>query len=305
MARGELVVSGHALNLISISLLYILTAAIGVRYLLPRLSSSARALAIGLLLSQVLVIGISTLGSPSVGYNEWLWRLDREFNIPAVLASTQLAVCAGAAFMSAWLSKALPTWQRMYFVLLGGILLYWALDEYFSFHEHILNWHIQYAFHGVIIALATLLVVWRAPWRSRSWYRLIVAGLALTATGAILMERLPLQEPSLICSVLEVVRLEPCWFTYGVEEALENAGIWLVLVGLLGFMSGKGSTAGARRSGRVFAYSRQLVKREQRQRSLLTISAFFPRRKWRMVGIRSTSIRSALVHPTLVPWSRR
>lgn len=237
MAGGEFVISGAALNLISIGLLYTLTAAIGFRYLLPRLSSSGRKLASLLLVLQALVVGISTVGSPTAGYQEWLWHLDREFNLPAVLASTQLAVCGGAALMTSWRAKALPAWQRAYFVALGGILIFWAMDEYFRFHEFILNWHIQYAYQGAIIALATLLVAMRSPRRARGWYLLILGGLALTATGAILVERIPLQEPSTVCGELGLVRLDPCWLTFGIEEALEFAGIWLALVGILGFLS--------------------------------------------------------------------
>lgn len=239
MGDGEFVLSGDALNLISISLLYILTAAIGFRYLLPGLSSSARALATGLLVSQALVIGISIVGSPSSGYEEWLWHLDGEFNIPAVLASTQLAVCAGVALMTAWLGKTVPAWQRVYFVALGGILLYWGVDEYFKIHEYIWNWHIQYALHGVILTLATVLVAFRSPRRARSGHLLIVCGLALTASGAILVERLPLLEPSQVCGELGFVRLDPCWLTFSIEEALEFVGIWLALVGVLGLLSTK------------------------------------------------------------------
>ena len=131
----------------------------------------------------------------------------------------------------------MPSWQRLYLVGLSAIFLYWANDEYFKLHEFNRYWHIHYAVVGVIILLETLLVAWRAPPRSKIWFAYLLAGLGLTATGTIIIERLPTQIPTHICGDLGFLRFDPCLFTYRLEESFEFLGIWLALVAILGLLS--------------------------------------------------------------------
>ena len=237
MDGGDFEVSGYALNLVLVTLLYISAVFFSYRRLILRLSPSARLLATGMMASQVFVVGISSVFRPSSGYEEWLWHLDREFNIPGTLASTQLAVVAGAALVTAWLAKAMPAWQRLFLVGLSVVFLFWANDEYFQIHEFNRYWHIHYAVLGAIIVWGTMLVALRSPRRTRIWHVYFLAGLALTATGAIIVERMPTRIPSHICNDLGFLKLDPCLLTYRLEESLELLGIWLALVAMLGLLS--------------------------------------------------------------------
>ena len=112
MVNDGFIVSGDAMNLVLVSLLYLAALVFSFRRLIPRLSPSAKLLAIGMMASQVFVIGMSAAYRPASSYEEWLWHLDQEFNIPSSLAFAQLAVCAGAALITAWLAKAMPSWRQ-------------------------------------------------------------------------------------------------------------------------------------------------------------------------------------------------
>ena len=236
MTNGEIVVSGEALNPILISFAYIVALGLARARLLPQLSPSVAPIAIGLMLAQVAVIAISTFYAPASSYEAWLWHLDREFNIPSTLAFAQLAMCGGAALLAAWLARAAPAWQRLYLAAVGAIFLYWAIDEYFKVHEFNRFWHFHYAALGAIMAIGAVLVAWRSPRPYRIWYARLLLGLALTATGAILIERLPTRIPTKICEDLGFLRFDPCLETYRLEEAFEFLGIWLALVAILGLL---------------------------------------------------------------------
>ena len=236
MTNGDIVVSGEALNPILISFFYIVALGLARARLLPQLSSSVAPIAVGLMLAQVAVIAISTFYTPASSYEAWLWHLDREFNIPSTLAFAQLAICGGVALLAAWLARAAPAWQRLYLVAIGAIFLYWAIDEYFKVHEFNRFWHFHYAALGAIMAIGAVLVAWRSPRPYRIWYARLLLGLALTATGAILIERLPTRIPTKICEDLGFLRFDPCLETYRLEEAFEFLGIWLALVAILGLL---------------------------------------------------------------------
>ena len=246
MPGTELVASGYAAIVILLVLLYAVTIIASHHILLWRLPSSAKLLATLLMLAQVLVVAMATLYQPTSAYEEWLWHVDREFNIPSVLASAQLVACAGVALLTALFSSAKSVLGRVHLLLLSAVFLFWAGDEYLMFHEYIRIWHLHYARAGAVIALATVIAALRAPRRSWHWYLILLAGLALTAIGAIVVERLPLNEPSHLCDEAGLLTFDPCLLTYRFEEALEYIGVWLALVALLGLLSNAASTLGKR-----------------------------------------------------------
>ena len=134
MDGGEVVISAEALIRIFVLLLYGPVCLFCYWKLIPRLSPTVRRMATGMLVAQVIVIVMSReIRSTSV-FEDWLWHLDRESNIPATLASMQLALVAGVALVTAWLARVRPAWQRVYFL--------WArlavpapgkYDEYFMY----------------------------------------------------------------------------------------------------------------------------------------------------------------------------
>ena len=97
---------------------------ISYRLLLPRLSLTSKRLAIGMLLAQFFVIVVSLEIRPTSDFDRWLWDLSKEWNIPATLASTQLAVVAGVALLAGWLDRARPAWRRLYLIAIGLVFLF-------------------------------------------------------------------------------------------------------------------------------------------------------------------------------------
>ncbi len=237
MDSFEIVVSPSTLILAFFILLCVPVCIFCFWQLLPRMSNASRRLAIGMLTSQALVIVVGMNYTHVSDYESWLWHLDREFNIQSAVASTQLALVAGVALVTAWLARAVPAWQRFFMAGIGVIFLHFARDEFFSFHEFIRNWEVQYAALGAGIVIGTVIVAARSPRHTWKWHICLIAGLAMSAGGAILIERLPTQIPVRICGDLGLLRLDTCLFTFKIEETLEFLGIWLVLVGMLGQLS--------------------------------------------------------------------
>ena len=93
----------------------------------------------------------------------------------------------------------------------------------------------------------------RSPRTARVWHLCLLAGLALSATGGIGIEQLRPQLQGPICDNLGRLRLDGCLLTFEYEEALEFAGMWLVLLSMLGHFSDSAS-------GRRFTRASPLVR---------------------------------------------
>ena len=229
----ELFTSTEALLRIFAFLLYAPVVLISYWKLIPRLSPTAKRIANAFLAAQVLVIAISLEIQPSSSFEWWLWHLDREWNIPSTLASVQLALVGGAALITAWLAKARPAWRRLYLLGIGLVFLFLARDEYANLHEFIPNWIRLYGALGMAVVAVTLAMALYSPRRIRIWHLCLLAGLAMSASGALVIERLPPK----ICGSLGFLRLDECLWAYNFEEPLEFLGIWLTLVAMLGQFS--------------------------------------------------------------------
>lgn len=241
-----MLVSPQVLIRIFIVLLYGLLCLFAYRLIRPRLTPIARRLAILMLLAQIIVIAVSVEFSAEWGFDDWLWDLNQDWNIPSVVASTQLALVAGGAILTAWLARAQAAWLRLYLVAIGLAFLFMARDEYAAIHEAFLAWERYYALLGGAIVIATLLVALRSPRTARIWHLCLLAGLALSATGGIGIEQLRPQLQGPVCDTLGWLRLDGCLLTYEYEETLEFAGMWLVLLGMLGHFSDYASSADSR-----------------------------------------------------------
>ena len=232
--NGEFAVSSEQMTYIFLFLLYAPVGLISCWKIIPRLPPPSARLANILLAVQILVIVLSIGIRPASDFEEWLWDLDQEYNIPSILASTQLALVAGLAMMTAWLAKAQLTRQRLYLVGIGLVFLFLAWDEYSTFHEHIANWRGYYAALGAAVVTATLAVAARSPRRTWIWHLCLLTGLAMSAMGSILFE---VDLNRQICDSWGFLPINGCLQTYNYEESLEFLGIWLVLVALLGHFS--------------------------------------------------------------------
>lgn len=248
MSNHERVILGVTLIRISVFVLYALVGAICYWRLHKRLSPFYARLAAGMLFAQAAVIFLAIPQHPSSVFDQWLWDVHEEGNIPATLASGQLALVAGAALITAWLARSRPGWQRLYLVGIGLVFLFAARDEYVSMHERIDNWERFYIALGVLVAAATAYVAYRSGRSSRVWYVCMLVGLAMSATGAI-----PLESNPLFCGRWDFLPLDGCHWTHHYEESLEFLGIWLVLIGLLGQLAEAAPAPGrSLRAGLIF-----------------------------------------------------
>ena len=222
-------------------LLYALLGCVAYRRLMPRLLPAAKHLALAMLAAQVIAIVVPLEYPFTSDYQESLWSLHGmwwhwhggEWNIPAMLASTQLALIGGVALLTSRIDRARPSWQRVYLVGIGLVFLFLAFDEYMTLHEAISNWGIYYGALGVGIVLATVIVAWLSPRRLWIWKICLAAGLFVAAIGAMVFDILWIP-----CDASSgIFRIQGCLETAFLEESFEFLGIWLVLAALLGLYS--------------------------------------------------------------------
>ena len=215
-------------------LLYSLVALFAYKRFIPRMSAVATLLATIMLAAQILVILISLEFRPISDFQKWLWHLGGEWNIPATLASTQLAMVAGISLVTALLARTRPVWQRLYLLGIGLVFLFMAWDEFTVIHESIQDWWRAYTTLGAVVVAATAIVALRSPRRSWLWHFCLLAGLAMAAFGAIVLDQLRYTD---ICGRVAMFQLSGCKSETPFEEPLEFLGIWLVLLAVLGQFS--------------------------------------------------------------------
>ena len=230
MNNGGLIVSVEALNHIFALLLYAPIILISYWKLMPRLSPTAKRIASGFLAAQVILIAMSLEIRPASAFERWLWDIDKEWNIPSVFASTQMALGGFTALATAWLARARPGWQRLYMLWIGLLFLYIGLDEFFSWK----NWVGQepYKLVGAAVIGATIPIAVDSPRPARIWHLCLLTGLSLVAAGGFVVDGF-----SEICGNFGFLRLDKCLQFMFMEECLEFLGVWLVLVAMLGQFS--------------------------------------------------------------------
>lgn len=228
----ERIVSADGLTSLFLIMLYAPVVFLSYRWLFPKLAPTYARIGGGFLAAQALVIILALHLRPAASPAWWYWDLNREYNIASTLASLQLAMVGCAALMTAWLARASPAPRRLYLIALAAVFLILAWDEYFKLHEQMRHWKRYYAALGIGIALSTIIVALRSPRRTWIWRICLLAGLATSGTGAILLEELP---P--ICGDLGGMRLNGCLAFDVWEECLEFIGVWLALVAVLGLVS--------------------------------------------------------------------
>ena len=232
IASFELALSTDALIRLLVLLLYAPLCLAAWRRLIPRLSPAAKRLAGGMLAAQVLVILLAAQLQPATKYESWLWDFHEEWNLPATFATLQLAAVGGVALLAACFAKGQAALLRWYWVGIGLVFIFLAVDEYLALHEVIPEWELRYIALGAVVVAATLAVAWRSGRSAWPWHACFLAGLALSVAGAMLVNALPIP-----CGGLGFLRFEGCLEFYFLEESLEFLGIWLTLVALLGQFS--------------------------------------------------------------------
>jgi len=231
--REDVASPQHDLLRFLVFLLYLLVLPAVFRKLTPRLPSFAKALTATLLLAQVIIVALAVQLQSQDLVLAKLVDVTEERNPAVALAGLQLALVAAYSLLIAWLARAAPIWQRLYYLGLGAVFLYLTWDELFVLHEGMPNWAIYYFGAGVVIVMATLIVAWRSPRRARIWHGSFLAGLAVSALGAIGLEHLRFPPT---CRPLGLYYIDKCLLKY-IEEPMEFLGIWLALLATLGLIS--------------------------------------------------------------------
>lgn len=225
----------------SVLLIYVPVCLAAFWRLIPGLSVGAKRLAGGMLAAQILVILLAAQIEPANKFESWLWNFHEEWNIPATFATVQLAAVGGVALLVSWFARRQAALLRWYWVGIGLVFLFLAVDEYLALHEAIPEWEIRYIALGAAVVAATLVVAWRSARPAWKWHASLLAGLAMSVAGAMLVNALPIP-----CDGLGFLRFEGCLEFYFLEESLEFLGIWLTLVAVLGQFSAALPTATAK-----------------------------------------------------------
>ena len=233
MVDDSLVLTVKTLTRVVFPLLYIVAGAVVQRWLSPRLSPASRRLASLMLIAQLLIVGKSIYLEPSSSFEAWLWDPHQEWNVPATLASAQLALVGAVALACAWLAQSRKALQRIYLSGLGLVFLFLAYDEYFTLHEYWATWDYFLALGAVVVA-ATLLTAARSPRRAWIWHVCLLVGLTISAAGGIQIEQF-----GSVCGDYGWITIAECppITIWALEEILEFLGIWLTLVAILGQFS--------------------------------------------------------------------
>lgn len=230
-----MLVSPEALARVFLFFLYVPVMLFCYWRLIPRLSLATGLLATVMLVAQALLVLAGLEYQPRSVEDWWHWHLSQEGNIPARFATAQLTLVALVALATAWLAGKEPYRNRLFLTAYGLLFLFLAWEEYVQLRHHVLGreWVLYYAALGALVVAATLYVAARSPRRRRIWYLCLLAGLAMTAIGALAIEQFQF---ILECGSSAFARLERC-LSEVYEEALEKLGVWILLVGMLGLFS--------------------------------------------------------------------
>lgn len=214
------------------ALVYISICSFAYWKLIPRLSRMSMTLATVMLVAQVAVMLVFLAEQYTSHFERWFWHLDSEYNGPTLLASAQLALVAAVMLATACFTSAWQRSRRFYSAVIGLYFFSLALDEQLALHDSMPLWHIHILL-GLLITVATAIVVARSPKQARVWYVCIFVGLALSAFGGLFLEQFRSR-----AACTSIGFFENGCRLHDVEEAFEFAGVWLTLVAALGLFSG-------------------------------------------------------------------
>ena len=235
---GTVIIAERLLGALSV-LLIIIPGMICGR-LTPSLTRPFRRLAILFLVVIMLLNAIALLMQPHSPFDQRLWSLSLEQNAASTLSSVLLAITGGALVAVAWLVRKKRLAFGVYILLMGLVILFLGLDDYYGFKDYVPNWQLRYSMFGAAFVLTTAVVAWHAPRSARYWLIWLMIGLAFSAAGAIAIDLLPKT-----CERIGPILLDRCLPLAHLEEAVEIYGFWVMMVAALGLLSASGSISPA------------------------------------------------------------
>ena len=221
----------ETLNRILILLVYFPACPLLYWWLVRRLPPWSRRLALIALAAQLIVVIVALFHTPASRYEQWLWDLDKEWNIPSMLSSAQLALVCAVALMASWRATRQRAWQRgilVGYAILFGLL---AVVEYFSWRSSaVVPWYFPYLLLGISLSAITLIHIETSPKPTRMWLLYLLMAVWIIGMAGIVAD-----EFSERCNtIIGFWRFEGCLLKNSVEEAIEFFGAWIALVAVLG-----------------------------------------------------------------------
>lgn len=207
------------------------------RWLRPHLPPYAQRIGRLLLAVQVLLLGMhSIMALPITSRNRGsqpfpFWDLDGEWNVPASFSTLQMALVACVAWAIAFTATTQPRLQRLYWLVIGLGFFALTFDEHLLLHERrSVNLSRLYVYGGILLALATVVMLFHAGSRTKRYFLIYVPfGLGLGAFGAFSVETaVPCFDGFSLAPII-------CTSFIPLEETLENLGVLIVLLGVLGY----------------------------------------------------------------------
>ena len=201
---------------------------------IPRLLPPFRILATIMLMAQALFVVIALENHPSDIDEWWLWHLNPEGNIPDTFASAQLMLVGVVALAALWSARGLSAMNRLYLVIIGILFVLLAWEEFYEQRKRVFgdDWEVYGGILGAALVAASI-VGFRSLRSTWKWHIVLLAGLAMSAFGAIVVEQAQFHE---ICDKTVSTHGERC-LRYFYEEPLEMLGVWLALLAVLGHFS--------------------------------------------------------------------
>ena len=177
-------------------------------------------LVLGLLHQLKYVVGLN----PPLVYQ---LHMNSEFTLTPLLSAAQF-VMAGvtATLLARWLKPATRL-ERLFWVWLALVLLFFGVDEYFQLHENFPMWELWYVAASVPLA-ALGLRVWSRAYRGE----VLAGGLFVTAAGTMVMSALVVES---VISRARLLRGQLVIF----EEMFEMVGVTFLLGAMLIIAQGR------------------------------------------------------------------
>ncbi len=238
MEGAHWVVSAQMLMRLYMILLYFPAVCLGASLLYPRLSTRAKVLSTAMLIVQVLFALLTLEAEPASSLEKRLWYVDGEGNVFSAFAALQMALVGLLALAVSRRDSETAAWRRLYFIGLGLVFLFIAMDDYTGLFKSSLytpwvKWKQGYIILGAATAALTLAMALRARHGDRIWYVCLLLGLSLIGTAGLEIDNM-----SRYCGVLGIFRLDDCLTYQPLEEGMEALGTWLSLLAVLGLYTG-------------------------------------------------------------------
>jgi hypothetical protein len=156
--------------------------------LLPRSKRIALGIGLGLVWIWSLAAMLDFMWE-NTGFNSWFLNPSAEKNLSAMFSSAMLLLIGLIALYLLWRSANHQVgWQRVYWLIVGLLFTFLAVDEYFSIHESISFWRQGYLALGGSVALFGLVIIAKSEKAQRLPLLMFIVGLGSMGGFGVLVD---------------------------------------------------------------------------------------------------------------------